>query len=132
VKRRVAGSLSGRRLLAVALGLATSLSGRAEAAEPTSELVASGFANPLYATSPPRDGERLFVVEQGTSGQASIHIVDLTTGAVLAPPFLTLSGLQTSGERGLLGLAFHPDYASNRRFFVNYTEPGQASGEAAV
>jgi glucose/arabinose dehydrogenase len=94
--------------------------------------VASGFANPLYATSPPRDGERLFVVEQGTSGQASIHIVDLTTGAVLAPPFLTLSGLQTSGERGLLGLAFHPDYASNRRFFVNYTEPGQASGEAAV
>jgi glucose/arabinose dehydrogenase len=110
----------------------SSLSGRAEAAEPTSELVASDFANPLYATSPPGDGERLFVVEQGTLGQASIHIVDLTTGAVLAPPFLTLSGLQTSGERGLLGLAFHPDYATNRRFFVNYTLPGQASGEAAV
>jgi glucose/arabinose dehydrogenase len=132
VKRRVVGSLSGRRLLTVALGLLSSLSGSAEAAEPTSELVASGFVNPLYAASPPGDGERLFVVEQGTLGQASIHIVDLTTGAILAPPFLTLSDLQTSGERGLLGLAFHPDYASNRRFFVNYTVPGQASGEDSV
>jgi glucose/arabinose dehydrogenase len=98
----------------------------------SSELVASGFARPLFAVSPPGDSQRLFVVEQGSGDQASIRILDLVTGEIRSPAFLTLSGLQTAGERGLLGLAFHPDFASNRRFFVNFTEPGQVPGEAAV
>jgi glucose/arabinose dehydrogenase len=98
----------------------------------SSELVASGFASPLFAVSPPDDGRRLFVVEQGSGGQASIHILDLITEEIRSPAFLTLSGLQTAGERGLLGLAFHPDFASNRRFFVSFTEPGGVPGEAAV
>jgi glucose/arabinose dehydrogenase len=101
-------------------------------AQVSSELVGAGFARPLFAVSPPGDSQRLFVVEQGAGDQASIHILDLVAGEIRSPAFLTLSGLQTVGERGLLGLAFHPDFASNRRFFVNFTEPGQVPGEAAV
>jgi glucose/arabinose dehydrogenase len=80
------------------------------------ELVASGFANPLFVTAPPEDFNRLFVVEQG----GRIWIVK--NGARLSEPFLDLSGKlgSSSGEQGLLGLAFHPDYAENGFFYVNY------------
>jgi glucose/arabinose dehydrogenase len=107
------------------------LLGTAEA-QVSSELVALGFSRPLFAVSPPSDARRLFVVEQGSFGEASIRILDLVTHEIRSPAFLTLSGLDTAGEAGLLGLAFHPDFASNRRFFVHFTEPGQAAGEAAV
>lgn len=83
----------------------------------TTELVASGFSNALEARSLPGD-DRIFVVEQN---QADIHIID-ASGAVLPTPFLDLTGkVQTGGERGLLGLAFHPDYETNGYFYVNYT-----------
>ncbi len=60
---------------------------------------------------------RLFIVEQN---QSDIEIVD-TTGQYIGK-FLDLSSLtSTGGERGLLGLAFHPDYQENGFFFVNYT-----------
>jgi hypothetical protein len=55
-----------------------------------------------------------------------VRIVDASNN-VLSTPFLDISSLTSAGgERGLLGLAFHPDYASNGRIFVNYTdaEPG--------
>lgn len=79
------------------------------------ELVADGFELPLLATS--AGDERLFVVEQ--TGRIRI-VVD---GAVAATPFLDLSAeVSSGGEQGLLGLAFHPDYAENGRFFVNYTD----------
>ncbi|MGH7311460.1 MAG: PQQ-dependent sugar dehydrogenase, partial [Candidatus Rokuibacteriota bacterium] len=59
---------------------------------------------------------RLFVVEQGG------RILVLQPGAPMATVFLDITArVLAGGERGLLGLAFHPDYASNRRFFVNYT-----------
>ena len=75
------------------------------------ELVASGFDRPLFLTSPPGDS-RLFVVEQG----GRIRIVGGGT-------FLDLSALASDGgERGLLGLAFHPNYATNGLFYVNYTD----------
>ena len=45
-------------------------------------------------------------------------------GALLGTSFLDLSGrISVGGERGLLGLAFHPDYRRSGRFFVNYTDP---------
>lgn len=94
--------------------------------------VASGLTNPLFATSAPGDPNRLYVVEQGTSGAARIKILDLTTGAVASQPFLTLDGLATGGEQGLLGLAFHPDYATNRQFYVNVTTPGGAYGQGVT
>lgn len=80
------------------------------------ELVAEGLSQPLFATAP-ADDSRLFVVEQ--TGTVRI-VVD---GEVLAEPFLDVSSdLVAGGERGLLGLAFHPEYGSNGRFFVNYTD----------
>lgn len=80
--------------------------------------VASGFDRPLFLASPPGD-DRLFIVEQ----TGRIRIVGGGT-------FLDLSAaISNGGERGLLGLAFHPDYASNGRFFVNYTN---TSGDTRV
>jgi len=78
--------------------------------------IASGLDRPLFVGSAPDGSPRLYVVEQ-TGG---IKIV--AAGAVRTAPFLDLSGVVSCcGERGLLGLAFHPDYAANGRFFVNYT-----------
>jgi glucose/arabinose dehydrogenase len=77
--------------------------------------VASGLGDALYVTSPPGD-PRLFVVQQ------SGRILILDHGRTLPRPFLDVRRLVSAGgERGLLGLAFHPDYANNGRFFVDYT-----------
>jgi len=84
----------------------------------TSQLVAAGFRNPLDLQSAPGDHERLYVVEQG----GRIRVV--RGGQVAATPFLDIgSRISSGGERGLLGLAFHPQFATSRRFFVNYTDP---------
>src|SRR5262249_37088060 len=65
---------------------------------------------PLFATAPPGDPGRLFIVEK--TGQ--IKIIDLASDQVLATPFLNVSGeISTDGERGLLGLAFDPGFATN-------------------
>jgi glucose/arabinose dehydrogenase len=78
--------------------------------------VASGLDLPLFVAQAPGDASRLYVVEQG----GRIRIV--ASGAVLGTPFLDVSErVACCGERGLLGLAFHPGYADNGRFFVNYT-----------
>jgi glucose/arabinose dehydrogenase len=67
----------------------------------------------------------LFVVERA----GRILIVD--GGTVLASPFLDIASIvrDNASEQGLLGLAFHPDYASNGRFFVYYTDN---SGDVVV
>jgi glucose/arabinose dehydrogenase len=79
------------------------------------QLVASGLTFPLHLTAP--DGDtRLFIVERG----GTIRIVK--DGSLLPSPFLDISGqVSTGGEQGLLGLAFHPLYATNGRFIVHYT-----------
>jgi len=82
--------------------------------------VGSGFSAPLYLTAPPGD-PRLFIVEQG----GRIRIIE--NGAVRSTPFLNVSPLITparGAEQGLLGLAFHPDFPSNGRFFIAYTNTG--------
>lgn len=80
--------------------------------------VATGLSHPLDLQAPDDNTGRLFVVEQG----GRIKIIQ-SNGPLPADPFLDIgSKLSTgSGEQGLLGLAFHPQYATNRRFFVNYT-----------
>jgi Ca2+-binding RTX toxin-like protein len=90
--------------------------------------VASGLSNPLFAASPPGDPDRLFVVEQH-SGR--IRILDLTSGQLNGDSFLDLSDatLAGGGEQGLLGLAFHPDYATNGLFYVNLTN---AAGDTEI
>src|SRR5687767_4075504 len=108
---------------AVVAFLACAWLGFADAAPPAVQLVpaGTGFSLPVDIASP-RDGSgRLFVVQQG--GRIRI----LLNGAIHPTPFLDLSTggiISTGGERGLLGLAFHPDYAANRAFYVYYTKAG--------
>jgi glucose/arabinose dehydrogenase len=80
--------------------------------------VASGLADPVLVTAP-RDGSgRLFIVER----VGRIRIVQ--QNELLAAPFLDITALvrYDSLEQGLLGLAFHPYYSENGRFFVYYTD----------
>ncbi|MEA2897400.1 MAG: hypothetical protein QOJ84_3015, partial [Bradyrhizobium sp.] len=81
--------------------------------------VASGLHTPLFATAPAGDTDRLFIVEQ----TGAIKILNLNTGQVLATPFLNVT-VDSNGERGLLGLAFDPDYATNGFFYIYRTVPG--------
>jgi glucose/arabinose dehydrogenase len=90
-----------------------------EASSITATRVASGLTQPLFAIAAPGDSQRLFVVEQ----TGAIKIVDLTSGQVLATPFLSTT-VDSTGERGLLGMAFDPDYASNGFFYIYRTVPG--------
>ncbi|MEO8751317.1 MAG: choice-of-anchor D domain-containing protein [Casimicrobiaceae bacterium] len=78
--------------------------------------VFTGVSSPIDIVSP-RDGtNRLFLVQQ----TGTVRIVE--NGTILPTPFIDLSSVILSGgEQGLLGLAFHPQYGTNRRFFVNYT-----------
>ena len=86
--------------------------------------VASGLDQPLFLTTAPGDASRLFVVEQ----TGRIRVV--RDGTLLDAPFVDLSDrISCCGERGLLGLAFHPDYARSGRFFVDYTN---ADGDTEV
>lgn len=82
--------------------------------------VADGFDRPLYVTHAGDGSGRLFVLEQ--TGRVQV----VQDGERLATPFLDLSGLVTPingySEQGLLGLVFHPNYAENGRFFVDYTD----------
>lgn len=79
--------------------------------------VARNLSAPLFAGAAEGDPTRLYIVEQ----TGAIRIIE--NGILRSTPFLDLSGVITSGgERGLLGLAFHPQYVTNGRFFVNYTD----------
>ncbi|MEX1994861.1 MAG: PQQ-dependent sugar dehydrogenase [Steroidobacteraceae bacterium] len=83
------------------------------------------FSSPVALLQAPGDASRWFVVQQG----GRIRVFDATNPAVsTAPDFLNITSRVTfSGEAGLLGLAFHPDYPSDARAFVNYirTNSGQ-------
>lgn len=88
---------------------------------------ASQPVKPVYVTSPPDDPSRLFLVERGEGTTARIWIWNPQTDTVNNAPFLTLGGLKTGGvdqSQGLLGMAFHPDYVSNGKFYLHYTVPG--------
>ena len=80
------------------------------------QTIASGLNSPVDLQAPANDS-RLFVVEQ----PGRIRIIE--NGQLLAAPFLDIrSKVGSGGERGLLGLAFHPSFATNRYFYVNYTD----------
>src|SRR5690348_13336128 len=86
--------------------------------------VAGGFKAPVYVTSPHDGTGRLFVVEQG--GKVRI----ISSGKVLATPFLDISSLVSKGsEQGLLGLAFHPNFKSNGLFYIDYT---RSNGDTVI
>ncbi|MBI4717920.1 MAG: PQQ-dependent sugar dehydrogenase [Planctomycetes bacterium] len=114
-------------MVAVAFGAAVVALGSKPAAAGTpltTERVASGLTRPVYVTAPPSDFSRVFIVEQ--PGRIRI----LTGGALLGTAFLDIDARvrSTGNEQGLLGLAFHPNYAGNGYFYVNYTrEPDGAT-----
>ena len=85
------------------------------------QTVASNLNVPVFLTAPPGDQTRLFVIEQG----GTIKILDRATGSVLAT-FLTVTGMTSGAERGLLGFAFDPNYTTNGRFYVHYTDANGA------
>jgi glucose/arabinose dehydrogenase len=104
------------RLLLIAL-VASAIAVNASAQLRTT-VHASGFSLPIAFVQDPTDRTVQFVVEQGG------RIRTVRNGAVLATDFLNVTAsISSGGERGLLGLAFAPDYASSGRFFVNFTNP---------
>jgi len=90
----------------------------------TTVRVGNGFTNPLLATHAPGDPDRLFVVEKGTGTTGRVKTLDLSNGPVpgSVSTFLTVNNITTNNERGLLGLAFHPDFQNNGLFYLNLTD----------
>ena len=89
--------------------------------------VVAGLSSPVYATHAGDGSNRMFIVEQ--RGRIKV----LQPGATTPTEFLDVSSLVSSsgGERGLLGLAFHPQYLANRRFFIFYTRQSDGAVEIA-
>src|SRR5215211_2584470 len=107
-----------RALLAVGFLLAVAAPAQAAPA-----LVSVGsFGSPVHVTGSPGDSHRLFVVEQ--AGRIRV-VVD---GRVQAEPFLDIfADVLSGGERGLLSVAFPPDYQASGRFYVYFTRRGDGS-----
>ena len=104
----------------VALLVAAAIAGQPVAAQTTlkSRVHATGLTSPVAFIQDPTNGAVQFVVEQG----GRIRVIQ--NGAVQAADFLDLRGaILAGGERGLLGMALAPDYASSGRFYVNFTNP---------
>ncbi|USN98053.1 MAG: PQQ-dependent sugar dehydrogenase [Phycisphaeraceae bacterium] len=85
------------------------------------DIVVSGLARPVLVTHAPGDYDRIFILEQRSGSTGRVRIFDLTTNTLLTTPFLSVT-VSTSSEQGLLGMAFHPDYANNGYFYINYTD----------
>jgi glucose/arabinose dehydrogenase len=81
------------------------------------EQVGSGLTQLMSVAHAPGDRDRLFVVER----PGTIKVLNLPTGVVQPSPFLFIPGVMMQGEGGFLGLAFHPDYQANGKFYVNIT-----------
>lgn len=121
--------LHARRRLAIAsaVGCALSLCLGAEASREVpavllEPVVAGGLERPVFVTHAGDGTGRLFIIEQ----PGRIRVV--RDGHLLKVPFLDISDrVQHAGEQGLLGLAFHPAYKQNGRFFVNYVRASDRS-----
>ena len=97
------------------------------AASFTAQRVASGLTQPLFVTAPPGDTSHIYIVQQ--TGQ----ILALDLQANTLSTFFTVTGLtSTSGEQGLLGLAFDPNYATNSKFYLDFTVPGGTWGNGVT
>jgi len=108
-----------------AMGLGGGAIAQQDGATPlTTVRVGVGLALPVYATHAfATDFNRLFVVEQRSGSTGRIRIINdlYGTPALAVTPFISISPVATGNEEGLLGLAFHPDYAANGYFYVYYT-----------
>ena len=121
----------GRQIIIAAAGAALFLTSAADA-QIASRLVTQGLTRPVYATHAPGDERRLFIVEK----RGRIRILDLETETLNSDYFLNIEsivqgGTSTSDERGLLGLAFDPNYPENGYFYVCYTATA-GSGDSYI
>lgn len=81
--------------------------------------MSSQFDQPVFATFAPGSPNRLYVVEK----QGAIRVMHRISGVVNAINFLTVPNVQSGGdERGLLSMAFHPNFANNGYYYVNFTD----------
>ena len=95
--------------------------------------VASGLVRPVSIANAADGSGRVFIIEAA----GKIRILDTATGTLLTTPYLDIDSLVLGGttqfsEQGLLGLAFHPDFANNRRFYVYYTRDAGADPDRSV
>jgi glucose/arabinose dehydrogenase len=123
---------SSKVLASTSLALSLALP-RVLAADPTlgSQLVTSGLNNPIAVMGAPGDTRYLYIVERGTgsaasagSGTADIRVYDTVTHTLQATPFFSFTGVNTTGEEGLLGLAFDPNFSvvgspGYHKYYVN-------------
>ncbi len=87
--------------------------------------VVSGLDSPVQVTHAPDSSGRLFIVEQGGK------VVIVKNGVLLSTPFIDIAErLATGGERGLLGIAFHPSFKTNGKFYLYFTRKGD--GDIAI
>jgi glucose/arabinose dehydrogenase len=103
---------------AAALVVASALVSPSFAAVPLGlqPVVTTGLSTPLYLTAAPGDNNRLFILEKG----GAVRLFNRTTNTLQVTPYLTVPA-STSGERGLLGMAFAPDFASSGVYYLSYT-----------
>jgi glucose/arabinose dehydrogenase len=92
------------------------------------QLIAGNLVSPIYLTEAPDNSHRLFVVDE----IGKVWIID-ANGNRLAQPFIDISSRMVTlmpgyDERGLLGLAFHPDFTTNHKFYLFYTAPPPPGG----
>lgn len=104
------------------------MTGRGQTQPIDISLIASNLTSPLGVVQAPDNTNRLFIIDQ----IGKIWIVS-GSGSQLATPFLDVSSMMISlrpgyDERGLLGLAFHPAYATNGKFYIYYQLPPRAGG----
>jgi glucose/arabinose dehydrogenase len=93
----------------------------------TAQRIASGLTQPVFVTAAPGDSTHLYIVQQA----GGILSLDMVTNALTT--FFTIGGLtSTSGEQGLLGMAFDPNYATNGKFYLNFTVPGGTFGNGVT
>lgn len=114
-----------RRFSWAFLVVVLALSTRLEAGQPlTTQLVASGLSSPVMVKSPPGDTQRLMIVQRG----GRVRLVK--NGVLQTTDFIDLTGqVLVNDERGLLDIAFHPNYASNGWFYLRYTN---TSGQTQI
>jgi hypothetical protein len=87
------------------------------AAQTFTQRVATGLSYPVYVTNSPNDADRLFIIER----TGVIKILNLAAGTINASPFLTIADADTQTDGGIISMAFHPDYATNGKFYVYVT-----------
>lgn len=93
----------------------------------TTQVLVTGLTSPLDLEHPNDGSGRLFVVEQA----GTIRIIQ--NGALLPTPFLDItSKVMMQDEMGLLGVTFHPNFAANRKFYVNYTRDNAGQFQSVI